>query len=262
VTQLRKMMLEELKRRNYSQRTVRSYVTTVDDLARYFHRSPDELGPDRSASTRRTCFASSVPEARDSSAKDTQPGRSCAPDPLSNDSVLSDDPDDALWNRSAPIRTGAFEGGQHRHRAHGDHVEGGKGRKDRDVMLSPKLLEALREHWRGLRRKPKVWLFPGTAGTRPTTPSQARSSGQHVTKRLRAPALAMIFIRTRYGTASPRICSKHAELRTIRILLGHRGLEETTIYLHLSNRHLSATASPLDALLLSEPAAGKTRNKP
>src|SRR5262249_60949738 len=41
------------------------------------------------------------------------------------------------------------------------HIQGGKGRKDRDVMLSPKLLEALREHWRGLRRKPRVWLFPG-----------------------------------------------------------------------------------------------------
>ena len=42
------------------------------------------------------------------------------------------------------------------------HVQGGKGRKDRDIMLSPKLLEALREHWRSLKRKPKVWLFPGS----------------------------------------------------------------------------------------------------
>ena len=42
-----------------------------------------------------------------------------------------------------------------------------------------------------------------------------------------------------------------ADLRTIQILLGHRDLEETTIYLHLSNRHLSATASPLDSLLLA-----------
>ena len=41
------------------------------------------------------------------------------------------------------------------------HIQGGKGRKDRDVMLGSKLLEALREHWRGLRRKPLVWLFPG-----------------------------------------------------------------------------------------------------
>ena len=41
------------------------------------------------------------------------------------------------------------------------HIQGGKGRKDRDVMLSPKLLEELREHWQRLRRKPRVWLFPG-----------------------------------------------------------------------------------------------------
>ena len=41
------------------------------------------------------------------------------------------------------------------------HIRGGNGRKDRDVMLSPKLLDALRIYWRGLRRKPTVWLFPG-----------------------------------------------------------------------------------------------------
>src|SRR5215469_11990870 len=41
------------------------------------------------------------------------------------------------------------------------HIQGGKGRKDRDVMLSPTLLGALREYWRGLRRKPTYWLFPG-----------------------------------------------------------------------------------------------------
>jgi integrase/recombinase XerD len=42
-----------------------------------------------------------------------------------------------------------------------------------------------------------------------------------------------------------------ADLRTIQVLLGHRDLEETTIYLHLSQRHLNATASPLDSLPLS-----------
>jgi integrase/recombinase XerD len=40
------------------------------------------------------------------------------------------------------------------------HVEGDKGRKARDVLLSPQLLEALREHWRGLQHKPNAWLFP------------------------------------------------------------------------------------------------------
>jgi integrase len=42
------------------------------------------------------------------------------------------------------------------------HIRGGKGRKDRDVMLSPVLLAALREYWRSLKRKPSGWLFPGT----------------------------------------------------------------------------------------------------
>jgi integrase len=41
------------------------------------------------------------------------------------------------------------------------HVLGGKGRKDRDVMLSPRLLEELRQYWRGLKNKPRTWLFPG-----------------------------------------------------------------------------------------------------
>ncbi len=52
------------------------------------------------------------------------------------------------------------------------HIRGGKGRKDRDVMLSPALLEALRSYWRGLRHKPTVWLFPGNrwhTSSRPVT---------------------------------------------------------------------------------------------
>jgi integrase/recombinase XerD len=47
VTHLRKKMLEELERRNYSQSTVRTYVKTIEDLACYFKRPPDRLGPDQ-----------------------------------------------------------------------------------------------------------------------------------------------------------------------------------------------------------------------
>ena len=55
------------------------------------------------------------------------------------------------------------------------HVQGGKGRKDRDVMLSPKLLEALRDHWRRLRRKPRTGCFRATAGTPPIIRSTTKA---------------------------------------------------------------------------------------
>ena len=45
MTHLRKMMLEELQRRNYSQHTTRYYIRTVEDFARRFNRPPDRLGP-------------------------------------------------------------------------------------------------------------------------------------------------------------------------------------------------------------------------
>jgi hypothetical protein len=43
VTYLRQIMLEELKRRNYAESTIRAYLRTVDHFSRYFHRSPDQL---------------------------------------------------------------------------------------------------------------------------------------------------------------------------------------------------------------------------
>ena len=45
MTHLRKTMLEELQRRNYSEETIRSYIRTVEDFSRHFHCSPDRLGP-------------------------------------------------------------------------------------------------------------------------------------------------------------------------------------------------------------------------
>ena len=56
------------------------------------------------------------------------------------------------------------------------HIRGGKGRKDRDVMLSPKLLNALRVYWRGLRRKPTDWLFPGNRNREQFSSGRSRYS--------------------------------------------------------------------------------------
>jgi integrase/recombinase XerD len=68
-------------------------------------------------------------------------------------------------------------------------IRSGRGRKDRDVMLSPKLLEALRVYWRGLRRKPTNWPFPGKRWHTASYPVTPRSSGRPVSRPPKAPGL-------------------------------------------------------------------------
>ena len=89
------------------------------------------------------------------------------------------------------------------------HIRGGKGRKDRDVMLSPKLLEALRDYWRGLKRKPTDWLFPGNRWHTANIRLPPRSSGPPASRPPNAPVLSTsASIPTLCATASPLICSR------------------------------------------------------
>src|SRR2546426_12275311 len=58
-------------------------------------------------------------------------------------------------------------------------IRSGKGRQDRDVMHSPRLLEALRDYWRSLRRKPTEWLFPGGSRHSSNRPLLPERCGMH-----------------------------------------------------------------------------------
>jgi integrase/recombinase XerD len=127
-----------------------------------------------------------------------------------------------------------------------------KGGRDRDVPLGDKLLETLREYWRWM--KPQTRLFPGTInGTGAAVPITENVMGC-----LPASPSTGGDQKTRLAAHSaPLVRDSHAEagadLRTIQIPLGHARLEHTIVYLHLSHRHLTAVANPLDAMPVSAP---------
>jgi site-specific recombinase XerD len=133
------------------------------------------------------------------------------------------------------------------------HIQGGKGRKDRDVMLSPKLLKELREHWRRLRPKPSEWLFPGNRDhthDRPISTKVVWQACRNAAQRAGLPK--QVHPHTLRHCFATHLLEQGADLRNIQMLLGHNDLEQTTLYLHVSERRLNATSSPLDSLKFKE----------
>jgi len=130
----------------------------------------------------------------------------------------------------------------------------GKGGIDREVPLSKKLLVALREYYRWMR--PETYLFPGTVnGSRADKPISPKIVWQAVRE-----ACTRAGIKKRVSPHSIRHCfathllESGADLRSIQMMLGHSDLEATTVYLHLSRRHLQAAANPLDQIITTNPA--------
>jgi site-specific recombinase XerD len=129
-------------------------------------------------------------------------------------------------------------------------IQGGKGLKDREVMLSKVLIEALREHW--LRYQPKEWLFPGGNNhtySKPITTKVAWQACRQAAKRCGLEKKVHPHV-LRHCFAT-HLLDDGTDLRTIQLLLGHSSLEQTARYLHVSKRHLNAAVSPLDGLSLS-----------
>lgn len=283
MTHLRKMMLEELERRNYSESTKRAYVETIADLARYFKRPPDQLEPahirqyqaylfrDRKLSpntvNQRTgalrFFFITVLKKSWSIVDTPYPKRNFRlPKVLSQQQVrkLIESATTPFYRiilitlyatglrRAELARLKVTDINSERMMI---HVKGGKGRKDREVMLSPKLLDELRRYWRSLRRKPKTWLFPGNRWHTAEHPIDTKVVWQACRQAaMRAGLGTEVHPHTLRHCFATHLLEGGADLRTIQLLLGHRDLEETTIYLHLSNLRLSQTASPLDGLPL------------
>jgi site-specific recombinase XerD len=131
------------------------------------------------------------------------------------------------------------------------HVKLGKGQKDRDVMLSPKLLTILRDWWRV--RRPRPWLFPGD---RPGTPLTTRAVNRACRKALRRCQISKpITPHSLRHAFAVHLLETGTDVRTIQLLLGHRSLQTTARYLAVATTRVCATASPLDLLPRPGPPA-------
>jgi site-specific recombinase XerD len=123
-------------------------------------------------------------------------------------------------------------------------IEQGKGRKDRFAMLSPKLLELLRDWYRIAR--PAVWLFPGRDPMLPMTTRQftravhAAANIAEIKKRVTPHTLRHSF--------ATHLLEDNTDVRLIQVLLGHAKLDTTSLYTHVATNVIRAVMSPLDRL--------------
>lgn len=277
MTSLRQRMTEDMQVRNLALNTQSSYLQQVSQFARYFKRSPEQLGPEEIRAyqvyltNERKLAPGSVLIAVAAlrflykvSLKREWPFDEVIPAPkkpqklpviLSPVEVLQC-LDSVGSRKHRAILTTCYAAGLRISEAvclrPADidskrmviRVDQGKGQKDRYVMLSPKLLITLREWWRVAR--PRHWLFPGD---RP---------GKHISKDAVEQACQKAHRLCRIPKPFTPHCLRHAfavhlleqgtDVRTIQLLLGHRSLATTARYLRVATSKVCSTTSPLDLL--------------
>ena len=277
ITPLHQRMLEDMKIRNYSPHTIEGYLRYVGQFAQHFGVSPDQLGPDDirtyqlhllEKQVSKSIFIQTVCGLRFLYEKTLHrpwmveyipyPRK-----PKKLPIILSRDEVDALIRAPRHFKprvilatlytTGlrvaelcALQGTDIDSGRMVVMVRQGKGKKDRQVGLSPDLLPLLRQYWKlyGLQS----WLFPGHRITEPITPEGVwficKQAGQAA--RIKK-AVYPHLVRHTYAT---HLLEAGMDLRSIQLLLGHATLRATSLYLHVANPALNGHAGPLNTLSL------------
>ena len=277
MTPLRQRMSDDMQVRNLAPHTQRAYLQQVSQFARHFGKSPDLLGPDDIRAYQlhlardRRLSASSILVAvaairflykvtlrRDWDLDEVIPP--CRkpqklPVIMSPEEVSRFfDAVDSLKHRT--ILTVCYAAGlrvSEAVRLTPDaidsqrmviRVEAGKGRKDRYVMLSPRLLDILRAYWRKVR--PQGWLFPGDLPGQPISTAAVENVCRQT--RDRAAITKPVTPHSLRHAFAVHLLESGTDVRTIQLLLGHRSLSTTARYLRIATSRVCATTSPLEFL--------------
>jgi integrase/recombinase XerD len=279
MTPLRRRMIEDMTLRNFTPATIKAYTGCVARFARHFHASPEHLGPEhvreflldliqnRGASmshyNHTRCalrFFYGVTLGRNDVPNSILPARQPRTLPV----VLGPDELARFFAAIANLKHRAIlmtayaaglrvsEVARLRVRDIDSqrmviHVRQGKGRKDRYVMLSPRLLEILRAYWKTV--KPREFLFPGAVADQPISTASVRRACYRA--RHAAGLGKPIVVHTLRHSFATHLLEAGTDLRTIQVLLGHRSCSTTAQYVHVATAALPSIKSPLDRLDLN-----------
>jgi site-specific recombinase XerD len=267
MTTLRKRMLEDMKIRNLALNTQDSYLRQVSQFARHFGRSPELLGQEEIRSYQiylmqekkldpgsvtiavsALRFLYKVTLHREWKLDDVIPAPKTPkklPVVLSPEEVLEFLGRVRLNNHRLRISEAiALQAAHIDSQRMVIRVEQGKGRKDRYVMLSPTLLEILRQWWR--QERPQLWLFPGGIPGRHITRGAVEDACQEAHQQCRV--AKPITAHTMRHCFAVHLLEQGTDVRTIQLLLGHRSLATTARYLRIATIKVCSTTSPLDLL--------------
>jgi site-specific recombinase XerD len=293
MTPLRQRLIEDIRLRNFSPHTVEAYVRAVAHFARHYGRSPEQLSGEQV----RTYLLHLVQERKVSWSLYNQTrcalqfffrvtlGRDewfaklpCAKRPVRLPTVLCADElrrlfaaaDDepkyqtlmmTLYGAGLRISEAfALRPADIDSRRMLIHIRSGKGNKERSVKLSAQLLAALRNYWR--KERPGQWLFPQHAD--PSRPMDGGGGCRIVQRFARLAGITRpVSPHTLRHSYATHLLDAGTDLRTIQVLLGHRNIKTTAIYLHVSQARIHAAASPLDELYAKPaPSSASDAQKP